>query len=391
MDRKNEIRKNISEVNRKSYENNGINSESNHLFRQSFSYRICDDLCEVLLKYLSFEDKIKFECVSKQFQRCVYCKQNVFDIDSFLDHLIVKRFDDRYEPKLDINAIKSILNKCEFIYKVKANKFFMNREEILLTIANNCKNLKSIEYDFRELKEEVLLEFGLKCGQKLREISFRYIYGNEVNCYKKFLNLCPNLLSISYLKLSDFIDNERVLVPKVTQIKSLRIYKEYQLMEVLANCCSNTLKTLTISHIDSEEKVLSFSMKQISRLVNLEKLSLDLLYYQNITKSFIEDMKNIGINCVKIKSLGIRIECVNSFTISDLFNSIQFFSQIKFLNCDLNSKDLTNEQNISIKSLEKCKQLTHFEFRSQNSYEFFKDIDLYLPQLTHFNVISYDS
>jgi hypothetical protein len=162
-------------------------------------------------------------------------------------------------------------------------------------------------------------------------------------------------------------------------------------MEVLANCCSNTLKTLTISHIDSEEKVLSFSMKQISRLVNLEKLSLDLLYYQNITKSFIEDMKNIGINCVKIKSLGIRIECVNSFTISDLFNSIQFFSQIKFLNCDLNSKDLTNEQNISIKSLEKCKQLTHFEFRSQNSYEFFKDIDLYLPQLTHFNVISYDS
>ncbi len=83
MDRKKRIRKNISEVNRKSYENNGINSESNHLFRQSFSYRICDDLCEVLLKYLSFEDKIKFECVSKQFQRCVYCKQNVFDIDSF--------------------------------------------------------------------------------------------------------------------------------------------------------------------------------------------------------------------------------------------------------------------------------------------------------------------
>ncbi len=144
MDRKKRIRKNISEVNRKSYENNGINSESNHLFRQSFSYRICDDLCEVLLKYLSFEDKIKFECVSKQFQRCVYCKQNVFDIDSILDHLIVKRFDNRYEPKLDLNAIKSILNKCEFIYKVNANKYIINREQILLTIANNCKRLKSI-------------------------------------------------------------------------------------------------------------------------------------------------------------------------------------------------------------------------------------------------------
>jgi hypothetical protein len=104
---------------------------------------------------------------------------------------MVKTFDDRYEPKLDLNAIKSILNKCEFIYKVKANNYTMNRKEILLKIANNCKHLKSIEYDFREVKEKVLLEFGLKCGQKLREISFKsYKYENDVNCYKKFLNLC---------------------------------------------------------------------------------------------------------------------------------------------------------------------------------------------------------
>jgi hypothetical protein len=176
MDRKKRMCKNVSEVNRLS-ENYGINSESNDLFRQSFSYRICDDLCEVLLKYLSFSDKIKLECVSKQFQRCVYRKVNVFDIDYLLDHLIIKRFDNRYEPKLDLSAIKSILNKCEFIYEVKANKYIKNREQVLLTIANNCKHLKSIEYDFREVKEEVLLKFGLKCGQKLLEISFKsYMY-----------------------------------------------------------------------------------------------------------------------------------------------------------------------------------------------------------------------
>src|SRR5260370_1228779 len=43
--------------------------------RQTFSDRICDDLCEVLLSYLSFEDKIRFECVSQQFKRTVYQKQ----------------------------------------------------------------------------------------------------------------------------------------------------------------------------------------------------------------------------------------------------------------------------------------------------------------------------
>jgi hypothetical protein len=46
-------------------ENNNNNNEKS-LKRDSFSGRICDDLCEVLLSYLSFEDKIRFECVSKQ-------------------------------------------------------------------------------------------------------------------------------------------------------------------------------------------------------------------------------------------------------------------------------------------------------------------------------------
>ncbi len=111
---------------------------------------------------MSFEDKIIFECVSKQFQRCVYCKQNVFDIDSFLliDYLIVKTFDDRYEPKLDLNAIKSILNKCEFIYKVKVNNYIMNREEILLTYPINFyKNKSLIDLVFISNKEKIISKY----------------------------------------------------------------------------------------------------------------------------------------------------------------------------------------------------------------------------------------
>ena len=36
--------------------------------------RFGDDLCELLLSYLSFEDKIRFECVSHQFQRLIFNK-----------------------------------------------------------------------------------------------------------------------------------------------------------------------------------------------------------------------------------------------------------------------------------------------------------------------------
>ncbi len=56
--------------------NNSNSNNENSLKRESFSDRICDDLCEVLFSYLLFEDKIRFECLSKQFQRYVYIKQN---------------------------------------------------------------------------------------------------------------------------------------------------------------------------------------------------------------------------------------------------------------------------------------------------------------------------
>ena len=55
------------------------------LKRNSFSDRICDDLCQVLLKYLSFEDKIRFECVSKQWKTLIFNKQNSIEINEFVD------------------------------------------------------------------------------------------------------------------------------------------------------------------------------------------------------------------------------------------------------------------------------------------------------------------
>jgi septum formation topological specificity factor MinE len=72
MESKNVEMKQLIENNNKNY---GFEPK-----RDSFSDRICDDLCEVLLKYLSIDDKIKFECISKQFQRCVYTKQNSINI-----------------------------------------------------------------------------------------------------------------------------------------------------------------------------------------------------------------------------------------------------------------------------------------------------------------------
>jgi hypothetical protein len=65
--------------------NNNINNNENELKRDSFSVRICNDLCRLLLSYLSFVDKIRFECASKQFQNCVNFKQNIIEMKVLLE------------------------------------------------------------------------------------------------------------------------------------------------------------------------------------------------------------------------------------------------------------------------------------------------------------------
>jgi hypothetical protein len=102
--------------------------------RQSFDYRICDDLCEVLLSYLSFEDKIRFECVSKQFQRCVYNKQNAICI-GFSGKDSLNRLRINQSINIDIfDAFEDILIKWEFINKININIFYSLNVQISSTI-----------------------------------------------------------------------------------------------------------------------------------------------------------------------------------------------------------------------------------------------------------------
>ena len=46
-----------------------VQSNEDNYRRDSFSDRVCDDLCEVILQYLSLEDRLRLECVSKQFPK----------------------------------------------------------------------------------------------------------------------------------------------------------------------------------------------------------------------------------------------------------------------------------------------------------------------------------
>ena len=80
--------------------------------RQSFD-RFGDDLCEVLLSYLSFEDKIRLQCVDKQWNRFILTKQSVLIVSTRSECKDNVR---QLNPMIvNSNRLKSLLKKCPYI------------------------------------------------------------------------------------------------------------------------------------------------------------------------------------------------------------------------------------------------------------------------------------
>ena len=52
-----------------------LNDSVNKFYGKDSMLRFGDDLTEEILQYLTLEDKIRLECVSKQWQRLIYNKQ----------------------------------------------------------------------------------------------------------------------------------------------------------------------------------------------------------------------------------------------------------------------------------------------------------------------------
>ena len=125
-------------------------NENQNYRRDSFSDRVCDDLSEVILKYLSFEDKLRLECVSKQFQRSVLNSKYSFDSEIF----------QKSNEKLK-HLFKKFQNSKQFI-------FFTRNQELIETIIKYSKNITHIHFPLKVVIEEnILKKFFDKFGKNL--------------------------------------------------------------------------------------------------------------------------------------------------------------------------------------------------------------------------------
>ena len=209
-----------------------------YLRRDSFSDRFCDDLCSVIVSYLSFEDKIQFECVSHQFQRCVFVSQYV------IEKYIISQLT-LINGNIRLKAFESVLKKCKFINKIVIRSERIgceNREQVLQLITKYCKHLKSIEFIFEYIDYKVLVDFGQKCGKTLQNIAFFPVY-SEFN-YNGLLKLCPNIRSLTNIRLEDIIEDNELVVPKLVSVKTLHNITRINLFETFVQKTKNSLKSL---------------------------------------------------------------------------------------------------------------------------------------------------
>ena len=118
--------------------------------KKSFSDRICDDLCEEILQYLSLEDKLKLEGVSKQFQRTVLKKhyELTIETDYWIPNRKVKEeYKCLYIENINITSkpLEVLLKKCPNITSIELRRTDWNEcdnNEVFRMINKYCNNLR---------------------------------------------------------------------------------------------------------------------------------------------------------------------------------------------------------------------------------------------------------
>ena len=104
-----------------------------------------------------------------------------------------------YEPLLDRQVLKSVLQKCLFIKKIDL-KYEID-SQVLSLIGRYCHNIKSLSIFSSDVK---ILDFGRHYGHKLEEF---FLYANNEET-KEFLAFCPNLKIIRIFNESDLYNTD---------------------------------------------------------------------------------------------------------------------------------------------------------------------------------------
>ena len=381
----------------------------------SFSDRFCDDLSEVILQYLSLEDKLRLQCVSKQFQRTVFQRHYELYINMrgpedhkyFLknkDKYLIRKVNNYYyitSTDQSLNAFKALLKQCPNITSIVVFFNYWDRHfspdqinEVFRLIIENCNNLNEFNI-LKDINDSNFEEFHRKFGPKIKYLRF---FRELIE-----LNLFPNIEKIIINYVPDYSIIPQLNLAKLKQLELTLHEDEENMLQTFID----TFPTLTHLkvYINSEyENTIYKPLDNISNLKHLIHLTFSMNVWKNNNRLF-SLLKQMENNCQNLKSIDCR------FGINDKNSDIkQSFSQLKaFPLKRLNLRfylvdnyedygtddeeediiDVIDANNLfSFELFKGLSNITHLSLRFDQTLKepILKEIDIYLPNLQYLEI-----
>ena len=331
--------------------------------RDSFCDRFCDDLCEEILQYLSLEDKLRIECVSKQFQRSVFKRQYELHINTrgpkvhkihldnkhrsvprwynyySLQNPFRKHYNYYYIEDQSLDSFKALLKKCPNIASIELDGH--NIYEVFRIIIENCNNLSEV-IAMTYINDSNFEELQRKFGPKIK-------YLRTIRPLIDF-NVFPN---IEKIKAGYLIDDSIIPQLKLAKLKKLEVEFDQGQEDVLQTLIDYfpTLTHFNVFINSRDENAIYKPLKNISNLKHLIHLLFSINFAKNNNR-FCDLLKQMGKYCKNLKSLncGFNIHGKNSDT-RQLLSQLQAFPALKRLNLLLLIVNNYGEDNIDVNQL----------------------------------------
>jgi hypothetical protein len=374
--------------------------------------RFGDDLCGLLLSFLPISHKIKFECVSKQWKSLLfnrkqkliitYSEDNKYTIKTICFEREPKHWMQRIRYYINTTLLEKVFKKFKYITHLVMNSGkhliceYNNEPKVFELIANYCLFLEKFECNFmneeKRLNAQDFYDFGLKCGQRLKYLSYDYMCSEKLNAFMPSINKIKSLqMRWNPLNANDLMEER---FSKLEEISFLLL--DYQNMLLFTDSFYSKIKKLSI-HLIAPYGIyhpINDCLLEICRFENLKYFKIELEFIHISNYSIDESLKTIGKSLSKLKYL--LIESTNhqifdesgTFPLSpglitgDLFPILAQFKTIQYLKICHKSK--VNRFG-SIQSLKSCENLKYLSIISDRNFSE-EEIEEYK---FHFSGLSY--
>ena len=209
----------------------------NHRYKPDSFDRFGDDLAEVIMSFLAFEDQIRLECLSKQWRALVFNKRTALIVNDWdeknghkVRQLTVDAINDSlWKQKVVSERLGCLLKKCSNMKSIEFSEVNID-DAVLDVISDCCPRLESIGLSVNYITISGITRFVQSLGQRLKAIELKEYFPRSQR--KNGYHIAQNILLGFSLNLNTLIADDLILfltkgMNPLTNLKRMELACQY--------------------------------------------------------------------------------------------------------------------------------------------------------------------